>query len=245
MRIAFHPQMNWETERINAILEQYLTAYVNYQQDNWTELLPIAEFAYNNSRQETIQNTPFYANYGYQPVYEAIGHMIPEEKGDMSQLHDILRENMMVAQLCHKENYNKHRQPDPNLRSGDHVWLNTKNIQTTRPSRKLDYKKVGPFRILGKVGRNSYKLNLPPDMRTHPTFHISLLEPYSNNPLCFQCEDPPPPIGTVLSGPTPVVLLASSPPRPFRFSTPLAVGFISFSAQRSCLTSIVVFTFLC
>jgi len=45
---AFHPQMDGQTERTNSTLEQYLRAYVNYQQDNWKELLPMAEFAYNN-----------------------------------------------------------------------------------------------------------------------------------------------------------------------------------------------------
>ena len=48
---AFYLETNGQTERTNAILEQYLRAYVNYQQDDWTELLPYAEFAYNNSRQ--------------------------------------------------------------------------------------------------------------------------------------------------------------------------------------------------
>jgi len=45
---AFHPQTDGQTERTNSTLEQYLRAYVNYQQDNWKELLPVAEFAYNN-----------------------------------------------------------------------------------------------------------------------------------------------------------------------------------------------------
>ena len=57
--MAFHPKTDGQTEWTNGILEQYLWAYVNYQQDNWNELLPMAEFAYNNGYQETIQTTPF------------------------------------------------------------------------------------------------------------------------------------------------------------------------------------------
>ena len=60
---AFHPQTDGQTERTNAILEQYLRSYINYQQDNWSDLIAIAEFAYNNGYQETIKTTPFYANY--------------------------------------------------------------------------------------------------------------------------------------------------------------------------------------
>ena len=60
----FHPQTEGQTERTNVILEQYLRAYINYQQDNWSDLLAIAEFAYNNRYQETIKTKPFYPNYG-------------------------------------------------------------------------------------------------------------------------------------------------------------------------------------
>jgi len=73
---AFHPQTDGQTERTNAILEQYLRAYINYQQDHWCGYLPLAEFAYNNGYQETIKNTPFFANYGIHPEYEMIGHLI-------------------------------------------------------------------------------------------------------------------------------------------------------------------------
>ena len=123
---AFHPQIDGQTERTNAILEQYLRAYVNYQQDNWNELLPLAEFAYNNGYQETIKRTPFYANYGRNPEHQLMNHLITEKETsakDMENLHQTLREEMTTAQLRLKENYDKHRKPDPNLKSGDMVWL--------------------------------------------------------------------------------------------------------------------------
>jgi hypothetical protein len=46
---AYHPQIDGQTERINQVLEQYLHCTINYHQDNWTELLPLAEFAYNTT----------------------------------------------------------------------------------------------------------------------------------------------------------------------------------------------------
>jgi len=73
---AFHPQTDGQTERTNAILERYLRAYINYQQDDCCGYLPLAEFAYNNGYQETIRNTPFFANYGINPVYKMISHLI-------------------------------------------------------------------------------------------------------------------------------------------------------------------------
>jgi len=58
---AFHPQTDGQTERVNAIAEQYLRAYCNYQQDNWSELLTMAEFAYNNTLSATTGLTPIRA----------------------------------------------------------------------------------------------------------------------------------------------------------------------------------------
>jgi len=155
---AFHPQTDGQTERTNAILEQYLRAYINYQQDDGCGYLPLAELAYNNGYQETIKNIPFFANYGINPESEMIGHLIdgkrtkPEE---MTQLHESLRNEMVAAQLRQNEYYDQHRKPDPNLQSGAMVWLLRRNIKTRRPSKKLDYKKIGLFKILAKIGTSA------------------------------------------------------------------------------------------
>ena len=146
---AFHPQTDGQTERTNATLKQYLRAYSNYQQDNWCELLPTAEFAYNNGYQETIRHTPFYANYGINPEYETIGHLMQGNDTplkEMSQLHDVLRAEIAEAQTRQMEYYDQHRKPDPNLKSGDMVWFLTRNVRTTRPcknwiTRKSDHSK--------------------------------------------------------------------------------------------------------
>jgi len=194
---AFHPQTDGQTERTNAILEQYLRAYINYQQDNWNQLLPMAEFAYNNGYQETIKTTPFFANYGIHPEYQTIGHTMTGQitpSNEISKLHEMLREEMSEAQLRHKENYDQHRKPDPNLKSGEMVWFLPRTVRTTRPSRKLDYKKIGPFKILAKTGINTYRLEFPPTMKIHNNIHISLLEPYHDNQFPSQRQEPPPPI---------------------------------------------------
>src|ERR1700761_787442 len=58
---AYHPQTDRQTERINGIMEQYLRGYCNYQQDNWLELLSMAEFSYNNKISSATGMTPFFA----------------------------------------------------------------------------------------------------------------------------------------------------------------------------------------
>ena len=64
---GYHPEGNGQTERTNQTLKQYLQVYCNYQQSNWSNLLPIAEFAYNNAPNATTGLSPFYANKGYHP----------------------------------------------------------------------------------------------------------------------------------------------------------------------------------
>jgi len=64
---AFHPQTDSQTEWQNQTMEQYLRAFSNYEQDNWVELLPQAEFAYNNSVHASTRMTPFWAMYHRNP----------------------------------------------------------------------------------------------------------------------------------------------------------------------------------
>jgi len=58
---AFHPETNGQTERVNSIMEQYLQSYVNYQQDDWCQWLPMGEFMGNNHASETTGTSPFFA----------------------------------------------------------------------------------------------------------------------------------------------------------------------------------------
>ena len=77
---------------------------------------------------------------------------------------------------------------------GDRVWLLRRHIKTTRPCDKLDYRRLGPFRINGKINDVTFCLDLPPQLRIHPVFHSSLLEPYQDSTVPGRIKPPPPPI---------------------------------------------------
>ena len=64
---GYHPEGDGQTEHTNQTLKQYLCIFCNYQQDNWNTLLPLAEFAYNNTPSATTGTPPFFANKGYHP----------------------------------------------------------------------------------------------------------------------------------------------------------------------------------
>ena len=64
---AFYPQTDGQTERQNSTMETYLQAFVNFKQNDWARLLPMAEFAYNNAKNASTGYTPFELNCGYHP----------------------------------------------------------------------------------------------------------------------------------------------------------------------------------
>jgi hypothetical protein len=65
--MAYHPQMDGQTKRVNREVEKYLRMFTNHQQDDWADWLPLAEFAFNNAVHEATGQTPFFLNKGRHP----------------------------------------------------------------------------------------------------------------------------------------------------------------------------------
>lgn len=180
---AFHPQTDKQTKRLNQTLKNYLRSYVNYQQDNQVQLLPIAQFAYNSSEAEGVKQSPFYTNYRFKPEI----HQQPQNSEEVPKafitanklkgLHNNLKKEIKFAQEQIKRYYDKKRIGGPTFKRKDIVYLTQRNIKTKRPSNKLDHKRLGPFKVINKISDTNYQLSLPQGIRIHPVFHISLLEP--------------------------------------------------------------------
>lgn len=184
---AYHPQTDGQTERTNQTLEQYLRCYTNYQQDDWVSLLPVAEFAYNNTAPAN-GISPFVANYGYhpgdgnEPIAEKYG-VAPEAlrvSGELREIQEYLREELERTRQRMRRQQDPKRTEGPALKEGEMVYLIRKNIRTRRPNDKLDHKKLGPFGIKRVHGPVTFELDLPKTMKIHPVFHKSLLEPCYN-----------------------------------------------------------------
>jgi hypothetical protein len=68
--LGYNPQADGQSKRANQTLEQYLQHYCSYQQDNWSDLLLLAEFAYNNTPNASTGVSPFFTNKGYHPALD-------------------------------------------------------------------------------------------------------------------------------------------------------------------------------
>ncbi|KAL7284468.1 hypothetical protein ACG7TL_001759 [Trametes sanguinea] len=165
--------------------EQYLRIYTNYQQDNWSKLLPLAEFAYNNAPNSTTGISPFFANKGYNPAIS----VHPERDLNSARA----REFAVDLNELHSVQADKHRLSAPDFKVGDQVYVRAEHIRTTRPSKKLSEKFPRPFPIIAQTGTHSFTLQLPDSMRAvHPVFHVSQLEPATLNSIPGRVQTPPP-----------------------------------------------------
>src|SRR6266404_1686717 len=101
---GYHLEGDGQTEHLNQVLEQYLWAYMNYQQDDWSSLLPLAEFAYNNAMNEKTRVSLFFTNKGYHPSFAAEPNeqaSSPEAQCfilDLDNLHMELKRSITRAQ---------------------------------------------------------------------------------------------------------------------------------------------------
>ena len=164
---AFHLQTDGQTERQNSTMEAYLQAFVNFEQNDWARLLPMAEFAYNNARNFNTGHTPFELNCGYHSCISFEEDTNPRSQSKLAdkllaELQDLMtvwRENLHHAQELQKQVHDKGVKPR-SYAPGDKVWLNSKYIKT-KQNWKLEAKFFRPFQVLHPVGKQAYKLELP------------------------------------------------------------------------------------
>ena len=140
--MAFHPQSDGQTERMNQELEQYLQAFVDHKQETWPECLALTEFAYNNKAQVSTKQSPFFINYGrhprmgFEPRREGKHPAAQEFVEQMKGVHEEAQATLKKAQDDMKV-YTDHRRSEaPKYKVRDKVMLSTQNLNIAeRPTR--------------------------------------------------------------------------------------------------------------
>ena len=110
----------------------------------------------------------------------------------LQEAQEILQRELIKSRAAMERSANQRRRAAPNLVVGQKVWLLRRHITMTRPSAKLDVRRLGPFEILEQIGSSAFRLKLPSAIKIHPVFHVSLLEPHVANPFPDRVVDPPP-----------------------------------------------------
>ena len=130
---AYHPETDGQTERLNQILEQYLRIYVDYLQDDWALLLPLAEFAYNNAEHAATNITPFFANKGFHPSLEVNVETVPSTEAskaalDIRDVHNYVHKQLVIT-----------RQQNAPRSATKSALVRPKNMALFGPKQALDH----------------------------------------------------------------------------------------------------------
>ncbi|GJY20597.1 putative reverse transcriptase domain-containing protein [Tanacetum coccineum] len=195
MSTAYHPETDGQSERTIQTLEDMLRACVIDFGKGWVKHLPLAEFSYNNSYHASIKAAPYEALYGRKcrsPVcWAEVGEAQltgPELIQETTEKIVLIKQRMQAAQ-----DRQKMKQKPMEFEVGDRVMLKVspwKGVVRFGKRGKLNPRYVGPFRVLAKVGKVAYRLELPQELsRVHHTFHVSNLKKcYADEPLVMPLE---------------------------------------------------------
>jgi len=167
---AYHTQTDGQTERVNQILEDMLRACVLIHGPSWDEHLPLAEFSYNNSYQESIKMSPFEALYGrpcWTPLnWSESGERVifgPDLVTDAEEKVHQIKANLRAAKSRQKSYADKRRRP-LSFKVGDHVYLlvsPTEGVLRFGIKGKLAPRYIGPYPVTERCGPVTYRLELP------------------------------------------------------------------------------------
>jgi hypothetical protein len=187
---AYHPQTDGQTERLNRTLEEMLRSFLADNPSNdWVELLPKAEYAYNDSQHEGTKKTPFFLEHGQHPnTWAPLSYEINNPTAFLTAdelQSEIQRARLALekAQLKMKERADKHTR-DISIKVGDEVLVHLSQLplKDIGGRGKLRPRWYGPFKVLKKKGK-AFELDFPDEWKlTYPVINIAKLRPYKRAP---------------------------------------------------------------
>ncbi|MBW0464695.1 hypothetical protein O181_004410 [Austropuccinia psidii MF-1] len=142
-------------------------------------------------------NNPFFTIYRMNPTFDSIQLSQEKPAGDLSKklqsVQPAVKEELESTIKSFKKYADGNRTIPFDFQPGDKVWPVSKNLKTTRLTKKLSEKWLGPFEILMNIGSHVYHLKLPQQWKSvHPVFHVSLSEPVEKSTIPNQHKLPLP-----------------------------------------------------
>ena len=165
-------------------MEQILRSFVNQTHTNWDYLLPLAEFAYNDSISSSTKLTPFQIDNGQNPIRPTMAStesLSPSIKGYIDKINiysKIARDEIQKSQQYQSHYYNKTKR-NINIKEGDLVLVHKSALTFNVPKLAPIY--FGPYKVLKRI-HNSFKLKIPKESKMNPVIHSSYLKVF-NNPI--------------------------------------------------------------
>ncbi len=167
------------------MLKHYLRVYFNYKMNNWSELLSMMTFAYNNNVHANIKKTSHELLKKYIASFAETSENRTLKKKTFLTMKwaewlRSIREHLMklwkwVAEQQAKY-YNAHHKV-ASFQMKNKVLLQSINIHTLQSKKKIDHRQLRSFRILKKIDTQAYKLELSEKYDAiHSIFHVSLLK---------------------------------------------------------------------
>ncbi|KAL0190943.1 hypothetical protein M9458_013641, partial [Cirrhinus mrigala] len=189
---GYHPQANGQ-------LTRFLRSYCQDHQEDWSRFLLWAEYAQNSIRKPSTNLTPFQCTLGYQPsLFPWSGE--PSDLPAVNSWFQRSEETWNRAHVHLQRAADRRRRVGPSYEPGQWVWLSTRDLRLRLPCKKLSPRYVGPFKIIRQITPVSFRLELPPEYRISPTFHMSLLKPAGRPEGGENLE------GTAPQGPAPLII---------------------------------------
>ena len=178
---AYHPQTDGTSERTNQTAEIALRFYVHTLEKPflWPTVLPRLQAQLNNSTSSRTSLSPNAVIYGFQPN-RPLDLLMPAMEADKSMARVTARDAISFAQMNNKRHYDRRHQP-MFLKTGEwalvRLYRGYEIPSTLGVTKKLADQYVGPFKVLEKVGKLAYHLDVPNHWKVHPVFTIAQLEP--------------------------------------------------------------------
>ena len=125
----YHLKGDSQNKHTNQTLELYFCIYYNYQQDNWLDLLLLAEFAYNSTPSATTSISLFFTNKDYYPsitIYpekDITLFYAYEFTVDFNKLQDVLKTEIFAIQQWYQQLVDVYKISGLNFQIGQQIFI--------------------------------------------------------------------------------------------------------------------------